>query len=77
MQILDLRGFITPFTILKVSNTFKKMSAGGILEILWSNPETSSDLFKVLPATSLEVIVMEEIEGKEPYYRAQLKKKIS
>jgi len=77
MQILDLRGFITPFTILKISNTFKEMSGGKILEILWSNPETSSDLFKVLPEASLEVILMEEIEGKKPYYRAQLKKKIS
>jgi len=75
MQILDLRGFITPFTLLKVSNTFKEMSVGGTLEVLWSNSETSSDLFKVLPASSFEVIVMEEVESKgEPYYRAKLKK---
>ncbi|MBW1895378.1 MAG: sulfurtransferase TusA family protein [Deltaproteobacteria bacterium] len=75
MQILDLRGFITPFTLLKVSNTFKEMSVGGTLEILWSNPETSSDLFKVLQSSSFEVIIMEEVEGKEPYYRAKLKKR--
>ena len=74
MQILDLRGFITPFTLLKVSYAFKEMPREGVLEILWSNPETSSDLFKVLPATSYEVIEMEAVEGKDGYYRAQLKK---
>jgi len=75
MQVLDLRGFIAPFTLLKVSNAFKEMPTEGVLEILWSNSETSSDLFKVLPATSYEVIVMEAVEEKEPYYRALLKKR--
>lgn len=74
MQILDLRGFISSFTLLKVSNAFKEMPREGVLEVLWSNPETLSDLFKVLPAESYEVIVTETTEGKDRYYRARLKK---
>lgn len=78
MEILDLRGFITPFTLLKVSNTFKGLTPGHVLEVLWSNPETSSDLFKILPAASVEVMAMEELEeAQPPYFRARLKKRRS
>jgi TusA-related sulfurtransferase len=75
IKILDLRGFITPFTLLKVSNTFKEMPMGETVEVLWGSSEVSSDLFKILPDLSFEVIVMEERHGEEgQYYRAQLRK---
>lgn len=71
---LDLRGLLTPFTLLKVTQTFREIQVGEILELLWGAPADSAALFKVLPASSYELISMETIEtGKT--CRILLKKK--
>ncbi|MEA1969398.1 MAG: sulfurtransferase TusA family protein [Thermodesulfobacteriota bacterium] len=74
MKLLDLRGSISVFTLLKVSNTFRELPGGEILEVLWSNPETSPLIFKILPESSYEVIKMEEIKKDETWFRIQIKK---
>jgi TusA-related sulfurtransferase len=73
-HVLDLRGGISPFTLLKVSNTFRQMQTGEVLEVLWSNPETSSQIKKILPRDSWEMIKMEEIREKGSWFTIQLKK---
>ena len=72
--MLDLRGGISPFTLLKVSDTFRQMRRGEILEVLWSNPETSSQIKKILPRDSWEVVKMEEIRDKGSWFTIQIKK---
>ena len=72
---LDLRRAITPFTLLKVSQVFRTIQAGDIIEIFWSDPDTAADLFKILPESSFDLIVMEEMEDDEPSYRMEIKKK--
>ena len=71
---IDLRGAIIPFTLLKVSQAFKMINPGEILEVLWSDPETQYDLFKILPDSSYELILMEALED-DITYRIQLAKK--
>ena len=73
-HVLDLRGGISPFTLLKVSDTFRQMRKGEVLEVLWSNPETSSQIKKILPRDSWEVVRTEEIREKESWFSIQLKK---
>ncbi|MCP4113880.1 MAG: hypothetical protein GY737_00465 [Desulfobacteraceae bacterium] len=73
-RVLDLRGGISPFTLLKVSDTFRQMRKGEVLEVLWSNPETSSQIKKILPRDSWEVVGTEEIRKKESWFSIQLKK---
>lgn len=68
-HVLDLRGEISPFTLLKVSNTFRQMEKGEILEVLWSNPETSSQIKKILPKDSWE-----EVKEKGSGFTIQLRK---
>ena len=70
---LDLRGAIIPFSLLKVSQVFKIIKPGEQLEILYSDPDTRGDLFKILPESSYELTLMEELE-KDYFYRIQLKK---
>ncbi len=70
---LDLRGVIIPFSLLKVSQVFKIIKPGGLLEILCSDPDIQKDLFKILPKSSYELTIMEELEEKCSY-RIQLKK---
>ena len=73
-HVLDLRGGISPFTLLKVSDTFRQMRRGEVLEVLWSNPETSSQIKKILPRDSWEVIKMEEIRDRGSWFTIQIKK---
>ena len=70
---LDLRGVIIPFSLLKASQVFKIIKPGELLEILCSDPDIKKDLFKILPHSSYELTVMEELE-EECSYRIQLKK---
>ena len=73
--ILDLRGSISPITLLKVTKKFREMKADEVLEIRGRDPETRSDVFKVLPDFSYELIIIEEMEEENAFYRIQMKKK--
>lgn len=72
---LDLRGAIIPFTLLKVSQVFRSIHPGDILEVLWNDPDTPADLFKILPEACFELIAMELMEGEDAFYRLEIKKK--
>ena len=72
---LDLRGAIIPFTLLKVSQVFGNIHPGDILEVLWNDPDTPTDLFKILPEDCFELIDIKLIKGKDAFYRLEIKKK--
>jgi len=72
-QILDLRGAIPPITLLKVSQVFREMKLHEVLEILCRDPDTRADLFKVLPPSTYELIIMEDLEEGSSF-RVQMKK---
>ena len=74
-HILDFRGSITSISLLKLTQTFSEMEANEVLEILGSNLDTRSDLFKVLPDDSYELIFLDVVEEEDYFYRIQLKKK--
>ena len=71
---LDLRGAIAPISLLKVTQVFREMKPNEILEILGRDPDTRTDLFKILPDFSYELIILEEME-RGSSYRVQMKKK--
>jgi len=72
---LDFRGSITSISLLKLIQTFREMKPNEILEILGSNIDTRSDLFKVLPDGGYELIFLDMLEEEECLYRIRLKKK--
>ena len=72
---LDFRGSITSISLLKLIQTFREMKPDEILEILGSNLDTRSDLFKVLPDGGYELIFFDMPEEEECLYRIRLKKK--
>lgn len=72
---LDFRGSITSISLLKLIQTFREMKPDEILEILGSNIDTRSDLFKVLPDGGYELIFLDMLEEEECLYRIRLKKK--
>ena len=74
-HILDFRGSITTISLLKLSQTFREMKPNEVLEMLGSNLDTRSDLFKVLPNDSYELIFLDVVGEEDSFYRIQLKKK--
>jgi TusA-related sulfurtransferase len=75
IHYLDLRGTIMPFSLLKISQALRSIEPGGALEVLWSDPGTPADLFKILPQNSYDLVGMDRVEEKDPYFRLMLLKR--
>ena len=73
--ILDLRETIPPITLLKISQAFRDMKPGEMLEILCRDLDTRRDVFKVISPVTCELIVMEEMADEPASVRVQMKKK--
>ena len=73
--IVDFRGAIKSLTLLKLTHMFRTMKRGEVIKIMGLDPDTRSDLFKVLPAISCELVFEEEQEGE--FCNIQLKKRNS
>lgn len=67
----DLRETFTLFTFLKVTQTFREMKVGEILQIKGDDPKTRREIFKVLQTVHYTVVDTEE-DGD--YYSICLKK---
>jgi TusA-related sulfurtransferase len=74
-HILDIRKAIHPISLLKVSQVFRAMKEQETLEILCQDYDTRTDIFKVLPSFSYELISMEELKKDDPTFRVQVKKR--
>lgn len=74
MQKIDLRGFMVPFTLLKISNSFRTLEKEGILEILLSDRDALDDLVMIIPESAYALITMEVLDGEDQGIRIQLKK---
>jgi TusA-related sulfurtransferase len=67
----DLRETFTLFTFLKVTQTFREMKDGEILQIKRDDPKTRKEIFKVLYTMNYAVI---ETKEDGDYYCICLKK---
>ncbi len=74
-HILDIRSSIPPISLLKVSQAFRAMKKKETIEILCGDIETRTDLFKVLPPLSYELVLVEELEEEDSLFRVRMKKK--
>ena len=74
MQKIDLRGSMVPFTLLKISNSFRTLEKGEILEILLSDRDALDDLVRIIPESTYALIQMEDLSGEDQGTRIQLKK---
>lgn len=71
---LDFRGSITSISLLKLIQTFREMKPDEVLEILGSDLDARSDLFKVLPDNGYELTFLDVVEAGDCVYRIQFKK---
>ncbi len=56
----DLRETFTPFTFLKVTQAFREMKVGEILQIKGDDPKTRREIFQVLNTLHYTIIDTEE-----------------
>ena len=71
-HLLDIRGAVAPLTFLKLSQAFKKIKPGELLEIKGDDADTRADLFRVLNRFHYEIAT---IEDQSTFYRICLQKK--
>ncbi len=74
-HILDIRRSIPPISLLKVSQAFRAMKKQETIEILCGDIDTRTDIFKVLPPFSYELLLLEELEEEDILFRVRMKKK--
>jgi TusA-related sulfurtransferase len=74
MGLFDLRDTITPFSLLQVTNHFKQMDAGEILEIVGNDESIATDLKRLLPALEYEFMGIENLGNDSADFRLQLRK---
>lgn len=71
---LDVRGLISPFSLLKVSLQFQRMRPQEVVEILGCDPEMHQDLLRLLPNASYETIVVPGDKDTAQIARVRLRK---
>jgi TusA-related sulfurtransferase len=69
---LDFRGAITSLALLKLTRVFREMKSHQTLEVIGLDADTRSDVFRLLPAVSYELIAVDE--GGEASIRVHLRK---
>ena len=67
----DLREAITPFAYLKVSQAFRDMEPGDILQVVGDDPKTREEIFKVLQTANYTVV---NTEVDNDFYSIYLRK---
>jgi TusA-related sulfurtransferase len=72
---VDVRGAITPFSLLKVSLVFQQMKPSETLEILGCDAEMQRDLMRLLPNASCETADNRIDHAAADTHRVRLQKK--
>jgi hypothetical protein len=62
--IVDFRGAIKSLTLLKLTHVFRGMKCNEVVKIEGLDPDTRTDLFKVMSALSYQFIFEEERDGE-------------
>ena len=68
---LDMRGTLTPITLLKATQALREMMDGETMEVLVGDEDTREDLLKVLPSTFCRLM---EIKEEPSFHRIRIRK---
>lgn len=72
--VMDLRNFVSWFSLLKITQVFEGMNSSEILEIQGADFEMRRDLFKILPPSSYRVIQSDEMEDEGGFCQVLIQK---
>lgn len=70
---LDFRETITALALLKMTQVLREMHTDEVLEIITRDPDARTDVFRVIPTSSCELIDM-EFNKEADFLRIRVKK---
>jgi TusA-related sulfurtransferase len=56
MDSFDLRQAIIPFSLLEITNHFKRMESGDVMEIIGSDADITTIVNRILPLSQCEIL---------------------
>ena len=71
--VLDFSQTITPFALLKMTQVMREMNRDEVLEIITRDAVARTDVFKLIPTASCEVIDM-EFNKEVNFFRIRVKR---
>jgi TusA-related sulfurtransferase len=74
--IMDLRNFVSWVALLKITQVFDAMAVSDVLEIRGADSDTKQDLFKILPASTYEVLTVADQEEAGGFFQVRIQKRI-
>lgn len=77
MDSFDLRETIVPFSLLQITNHFRQMSSGDVIEIIVRDATIVSNLKCILPESEYELTHMGNLDGDSQDFLIHLKRKPS
>lgn len=73
--IIDVRHFVSWFSLLKVTQVFGELQPLDILEIRGADSDTKKDLFKVLPKSAYHVHSV-DYKDDDGFHQFQIQKRV-
>ena len=75
--VMDLRNFVSWFSLLKITQIFDGMNSSEILEIKGADVEMRQDLLKILPRSAYRIIKTDETEDEEGFCQVLIQKTVA
>ena len=75
--VMDLRNFVSWFSLLKITQIFDGMNSSEILEIKGVDVEMRQDLLKILPRSAYRIIKTDETEDEEGFCQVLIQKTVA
>jgi len=69
-----LRESIIPFSLLQISNHFKRMKSGEVVDIICPDATTEKDLHCILPRRQFEIFLMDPASTESNVFFIRLRK---
>jgi hypothetical protein len=73
--VIDVRNFVSWFSLLKVTQVFGELCPLDILEVRGADSDTKKDLLKVLPKSAFHVLPV-DYEDEEGFLQFQIQKRM-
>jgi TusA-related sulfurtransferase len=71
--VLDFSQTITPFALLKMTQVMREMNRDEVLDIITRDAVARTDVFKLIPTASCEVVDM-EFDKEANFFRIRVKR---
>ena len=73
--VIDVRHFVSWFSLLKVTQVFGEMKPEDILEVRGADTDTRQDLFKILPESTYRVLKVDYHED-DGFHLLRIQKRV-